>query len=165
MTTRSPHLLLIYGDGGHRAQMQRLLDLGLIRHDDNVTIAAFYENQSIKHPKCVRKVRLGEARSKYFSVVSFLMFPFWVIKAIYYSLVLNISFHPDTVISTGPGLAVVPAFICRLFGAKIIVVEDWCKFEQPTISTRLLAPIAEKLYVQNESLLRQLPQAIYSGRL
>jgi UDP-N-acetylglucosamine:LPS N-acetylglucosamine transferase len=69
------------------------------------------------------------------------------------------------VISTGPGLSVVPMLVLRLLGVKIIFVETYCRFNTRSMTGRLMSKIAHRFLVQNKDQLVLYPNAEYCGRL
>ena len=71
--------------------------------------------------------------------------------------------RPRAVVTTGAGVAVPFAWIGRLFGARVVYVESVTRIEAPSLSCRLIRPVASRVYVQWPELLESLPQARYSG--
>jgi len=72
---------------------------------------------------------------------------------------------PDVVISTGAGVSIATCYIAKLFGKKIIYIEDWCVVEEPSLTGRFLYPIADLFIVQREHLKKFYPKAVYGGEL
>jgi UDP-N-acetylglucosamine transferase subunit ALG13 len=67
--------------------------------------------------------------------------------------------RPDVVISTGAG-AVFPVVLWgRLLGAKIVVVESFARFENPSLFGRIAGPLAHHLVVQSAKLAKVYPRA------
>ncbi len=56
--------------------------------------------------------------------------------------------RPRVVLTTGAGVAVPFAWIGRLFGAKVVYVESATRIESPSLSLRLVRPVANTVYVQ-----------------
>jgi len=72
---------------------------------------------------------------------------------------------PDVIVTTGV-LAVVPlCLLAKLMGKKLIYIESFAKVNTPTLTGRLLYPIADHFFVQWESMLAVYPKAIYKGGL
>ena len=71
----------------------------------------------------------------------------------------------ESVISTGPGISIVPALLYKLLGRKVIHIETWSRFKTRSPTGRVMYVLADKFYVQNRSLLKFYPRATYSGRL
>ena len=72
---------------------------------------------------------------------------------------------PDFIISTGAGVAVGMCYLGRIFGKKVIFIEDWCNISKPSLTGRLIYPIASLFIIQHKKMLRYYPEAIYGGSL
>ena len=57
------------------------------------------------------------------------------------------------------------AWIARLRGAKVVYVESLSRIEGPSLSYRLIAPVAERLYVQWPELAQALPRSRFVGNV
>ncbi len=73
--------------------------------------------------------------------------------------------RPAVILTTGAGVAVPFAWIGRLRGARVVYVESFTRIEEPSLSCRLIAPVADRLYVQWPELRRALPRARYAGNV
>jgi beta-1,4-N-acetylglucosaminyltransferase len=71
--------------------------------------------------------------------------------------------RPKVVLTTGAGVAVPFAWIGRLLGARVVYVESFTRIDEPSLSCRLIAPVAERVYVQWPELATVLPRARYVG--
>ena len=71
--------------------------------------------------------------------------------------------RPEIVLTTGAGVAVPFAWIGRLRGARVVYVESLTRIEQPSLSCRLIAPAASRIYAQWPELLEAVPRARYAG--
>lgn len=60
--------------------------------------------------------------------------------------------RPDVVISTGAGSVFFVVLFAKLFGAKYIHIEAFCRFETPTIFGRLAHRFADVRFVQSQQL-------------
>ena len=70
---------------------------------------------------------------------------------------------PDYIISTGV-LATIPlCIIGKIFKKKIIFIESFAKTSSPTLTGKLMYKLADRFYVQWESMLEIYPNAIYKG--
>ncbi|MGL6434179.1 PssD/Cps14F family polysaccharide biosynthesis glycosyltransferase [Aeromonas caviae] len=105
----------------------------------------------------------GEFRGKY-NHLEFLTNsgPF---KIIYHLIGLIKKYKFRAVITTGPGVGIISSIILKFFGSKVIHVETWSRFNTYSFTGRVMYKIADKFYVQNKSLLKLYPKAIYSGKL
>ena len=71
---------------------------------------------------------------------------------------------PDLLFSTGAGVAPPFFFVAKLLGIKTIFMETLIFTPQPTLSGKMLYPIADYFLVQNKKLLEVYPKARYWGR-
>ena len=73
--------------------------------------------------------------------------------------------RPKVVLTTGAGVAVPFAWVARLRGATVVYVESLARIEGPSLTYRLIAPIAERRYVQWPELAASLHGARYAGNV
>ena len=66
--------------------------------------------------------------------------------------------------TTGAGVAVPFAWIGRLLGARVVYVESVTRIEAPSLSCRLIRPVATRVYVQWPELLQAAAGARYVGQ-
>lgn len=71
--------------------------------------------------------------------------------------------RPRVILTTGAGVAVPVAWVGRLRGARVVYVESLTRIDRPSLSCRLLKPVAARIYVQWPELLRTLPAGRYVG--
>jgi UDP-N-acetylglucosamine:LPS N-acetylglucosamine transferase len=71
--------------------------------------------------------------------------------------------RPRVVITTGADIAVPFAWIARLYGARIVYVESFTRISRPSLTCRLIRPVASRVYAQWPELLDSLPNARYVG--
>ena len=83
------------------------------------------------------------------------IFAFNILKSLY----LFIKFRPKTIITTGTHTAVPMCYIGWLFRRKVIFIESFSKQKSPTLSGKLVYPIASTFVVQWESMLDVYPKA------
>ncbi|MDQ0215305.1 UDP-N-acetylglucosamine:LPS N-acetylglucosamine transferase [Oikeobacillus pervagus] len=84
-----------------------------------------------------------------------------IIKSFYYFLKIR----PDVVISTGAHTAVPMCYIAKLFRKKVIFIESFAKTSTPTLSGRMIYPIADLFIVQWEGMKKHYPKAVYGGSI
>lgn len=82
-------------------------------------------------------------------------FAFNIFKSIY----LFAKYRPKVVVTTGTHTAVPMCFIARLFGRKVIFIESFAKRTSPTLSGKIVYPIATTFVVQWDSLKEFYPKA------
>ena len=73
--------------------------------------------------------------------------------------------RPAVMVTTGAGIAVPFAWVARLHGAKVVYVESLARIEGPSLSYRLIAPVADRSYVQWPELARVLPGSRFAGNV
>jgi UDP-N-acetylglucosamine:LPS N-acetylglucosamine transferase len=73
--------------------------------------------------------------------------------------------RPRVVLTTGAGVAVPFAWIARLRRARIVYVESLTRIDRPSLSCRMIAPTADRLYVQWPELAATLKSSTYSGNV
>lgn len=71
--------------------------------------------------------------------------------------------RPRVILTTGAGTAVPFAWAGRLFGARVVYVESLSRIDRPSVSCRLIAPAADRVYVQWPELAQTLRGARYAG--
>jgi UDP-N-acetylglucosamine:LPS N-acetylglucosamine transferase len=71
--------------------------------------------------------------------------------------------RPDLILTTGAAVAVPFAWVARARRIKVVYVESMARAETPSLSCRLIAPVATRLYVQWPELQAKLPKARYAG--
>ena len=71
--------------------------------------------------------------------------------------------RPRVVVTTGAGVAVPFCWIARVRGAKVVYVESLSRIEAPSLSCRLIAPAASRIYAQWPELAEAYGRARYVG--
>jgi len=71
--------------------------------------------------------------------------------------------RPQVVLTTGAGVAVPFAWLGRLRGARLVYVESFTRIDEPSLTCRLVAPVADRIYAQWPELVRSVPKAHYAG--
>ena len=70
-----------------------------------------------------------------------------------------------TVVAAGAGVAVPFAWVARLHGAKVVYVESLARIDGPSLSYRLIAPIAYRHYSQWPELASTMRGSRYVGNV
>jgi UDP-N-acetylglucosamine:LPS N-acetylglucosamine transferase len=73
--------------------------------------------------------------------------------------------RPKVVVTTGAGVAVPFAWVARLRGASVVYVESLARIDGPSLTYRLIAPIATRRYVQWPELALSLRGARFAGNV
>ena len=71
--------------------------------------------------------------------------------------------RPRVVLTTGAATAVPFAWIGRLRGARVVYIESLSRIDRPSLSCRLIAPFAERIYVQWPELEAAVRRSRYAG--
>lgn len=156
-------ILLVYGKGGHTAQMDRFLknQPADSKSKDYVVLT----NAQKPLTRCLDEYFSIEARDKHNVFKTFLMVFAYLFLSSMQMLKIISKYKIKGMISTGPGMAVVPGIVCRLIGAKVVYFESWSRFSTPAIAGRVMYKIAHLFFIQHKSIQRHYPKAVYMGRL
>ena len=73
--------------------------------------------------------------------------------------------RPDLIISSGAAVAVPFFYIGKILGAKLIYIEVFDRIDKPTVTGKLVYPIADKFIVQWEEQKKVYPKAINLGSI
>lgn len=73
--------------------------------------------------------------------------------------------RPDLIISSGAAVAVPFFYLGKLFGAKLIYIEVFDRINSPTMSGKMVYPIADKFIVQWEEMKAVYPKAENLGSI
>jgi len=157
-------ILMIYGEGGHRAQMKRLYShlkpglerqglraIGIYEAGDAIADLAHFTMQGV--------------RDKHSRWKTLFLMPFVLASTFRVLGAVITKYRVVGVISTGPGIAIIPSIVLKTLGAKIVFLESWSRFTTQSISGRIMYRIADRFYFQNSSMQSAYPKAIYSGLL
>ncbi|HEQ3516632.1 TPA: polysaccharide biosynthesis protein [Vibrio cholerae] len=151
------NIVFIAGEGGHAAQFKRfLMKSGLT---NKFMVLTDEGNSSFKGFPVICS---GSIRGKFgFTLKDFVFYFYRFI----FKIMPRLIYEGDCIISFGPGVAIMPAVIFKLLGRKVIHIETWSRFKSKSMTGKFMYYIADVFYVQNESLLKVYPKAIFSGRL
>lgn len=72
---------------------------------------------------------------------------------------------PDLIISSGAAVAVPFFYIGKLMGAKLIYIEVFDRIDKPTMTGKMVYPIADKFIVQWDEQKKVYPKAINLGSI
>ena len=79
--------------------------------------------------------------------------PFALLKNIIQTAKILAKEKPGAILTTGAGVAVPACYMAKLMGKKVIYLESFCRIDQPSLSGRLLYPIADLFLVQWKQML------------
>jgi UDP-N-acetylglucosamine:LPS N-acetylglucosamine transferase len=158
-------VLLIYGEGGHKAQMTRLYRLlkdGFINNEIK-TLGICENDNSIKEIDI--NFSLSPLRDKYSYLKTLYLIPKFLFLNLKYFYQIQKDYDIKVVISTGPGISLILSILFKICGKRIIFLETWSRFEGKTMTGKIMYKFADKFYIQNKSLQKLYPNAIYGGLL
>lgn len=147
-------ICLISSSGGH---FEQLLMLRMLSEKNKIFIVTEKTKYNIKDKKInyfVSQVNRKEPT-----------FVFKMIAIFFKSLYIFLKEQPDVIISTGVLSAIPMLFIGHFFHKKVIYIESFAKINSPTMTGKLIynKKIADRFYVQWESMKEFYPNAIYKG--
>lgn len=159
-------IVFIYGSGGHKTQMARLLNLMEEKLEKErikkIGIAEIgYSLENIFE----KKYELKPIRDKYSYKKTFRSLIPTIVKTVRIVNTIKKNYEIKGIITTGPGIALIPTLLFKIYRKKIVFIETWSKFYKGTITGRIIYKFADKFYIQNESLKKQYPKGIYGGKL
>ena len=73
--------------------------------------------------------------------------------------------RPDLIISSGAAVAVPFFYIGKLFGAKLVYIEVFDRIDKPTMTGKMVYPIADRFIVQWEEMKKVYPKAVNLGSI
>ncbi len=73
--------------------------------------------------------------------------------------------QPTLIITTGAGVAVPFAWVGRLRGARVVYVESFTRIDGPSLTCKLIAPVAARIYGQWPEFNEAVPRARYLGNV
>jgi len=160
---RQKVILMVYGKGGHAAQMTRFIEGAPVELTDIPFIAL--TDVTIRDKNFIRQFYCIEARDKFSymkNIITFILYFFWSLTQ---TIRILINYRVVSVISTGPGITVLPAIVCRLIGIKVIYFESWSRVFTPSLAGKFMYHVANLFFIQHESLQKHYPKSRFFGRL
>lgn len=150
-------VMLIASAGGHLTELLKMkcifnkYDYVLVTEKNKISL-------NLKNKYKVEYLMYG---SRYYPFKYLFVSIFNLFKSIY----LFFKYKPDLVYTHGAHTAVVMCYLARLFGKKVIFVEVFDRIVSPTLSGRIIYPIASLFFVQHRELLKSYPSAKYIGEI
>lgn len=148
-------VMFISSVGGHLTQ---LLELKKIFNDYNYILVTEKTDVTKEMKNKYRMAYLVYGSREYLFSYIF-KFSYNILKSFY----LFIKYRPQVIVTTGAHTAVPMCYIARLFRRKVIFIESYAKRTSPTLSGRLVYPIATTFIVQWETMLKFYPKARFFG--
>lgn len=162
MTNGRVKLLVVLGDGGHTAEMCRLLEL--LGPDfaysyviaDNDCLSA----QHAPFPGPLFRIRRPRAKDD-----SLLAASVKTLLSLATALRIGLAVRPDAVLGSGPALMIPVAVASKLFGSKVIFVETGSRVTRLSRTGKIMLRWADLFFVQWQPLSEMYPRTIFAGRL
>lgn len=149
-------ICLTCATGGHFMQMMRIMEA--IKGYEHFFITSYEETT-----KDLDNVYyLSYTDSKSIGFYSFLKF----IKSFFQTMKILLKERPDVIISTGSGVTIPVCSIGKILGAKVIFIETLARVISPSMTGKIIYPIANLFLVQWGSLLKKYgKKAKYWGKV
>lgn len=156
-TNRRKKVLFISSLGGHLTQLLQLKPL-FSEYDYHIITEKSIITEDLSHQYQMSFLMYG-ARNYLFRY--FFKFTYNIFKSLYYFF----REKPDVIVTTGAHTAVPMCYIAKLFGRKVVFIESFAKTSTPTISGKLVYPIADLFIIQWEEMRKHYPKAVYGGSI
>lgn len=142
-------VLIISSVGGHLLNILKIKD-SFINKD---YIFVVNDRTDLDKIMIKRTIRITHAERNFLQFVNLIESFFILIK-----------FRPKIILSAGAAPAVLFSYLGKfLFGSKVIFIESISRVKTPSLSGKLIYPIADRFYVQWSSLKEKFPNAIFTG--
>jgi beta-1,4-N-acetylglucosaminyltransferase len=160
-------ICLCYGKGGHQEQMQRLIALieGELPEEVEFVIFSDSEKSVMSELSIIKHYHFNEARDKHSNLKTLIDLPVLFIRQLVECLRVNKTYDVVGVISTGPGVCILPSFIFKLLGKNIVAFESWSRFKNKSLTGIMLNLVSDLFFIQNKSLKKVYRKYLYRGRL
>lgn len=154
-------------DGGHLDEMMALLDAF---EDHEFFFVTFTTPTTMGLDKIAKTIHIRN----FSSITDPAKLPnilFWLYTVFYLLIMvptcLKILFYesPDVILSTGGGITIPLSYLAKIKGLKIIYLESVARTESPSLTGRVVYPVADLFLVQWKSLLGRYKKAKYWGRV
>ena len=156
MAKDRPHLCLVASGGGH---VRQLLDLEPFWRDHShffvTEDTALGRSLGDRHPvHFVDHVALGQARLG--APIRMLVA---AVRSLFQSLGVILRERPDIIVTTGAGSCFFTVLWGRLFGAKVILIDSFARFDGPSAFARIGGPLAHVRIAQSAASAAKWPGA------
>jgi len=155
-------VMIVLGGGGHTAQMIKLVEL-LGERYEYIYVVSYNDKLSIS--KIKREGRICYLSKPRIYGESWLITLLRSLASSIQAFFIVATTRPDTIISTGPGIAIPLIIAGKIFKSKIIFIEDWSRIRTASLSGRIAYFFADLFFIQWPELKRIYPKGIYAGRL
>jgi UDP-N-acetylglucosamine:LPS N-acetylglucosamine transferase len=146
-------LALVCSSGGHLLQLYSLQDFW--QNYERVWIS-FKKEDAVSVLKNEKKYWAYHPTNR--NIINFF-------KNLFLALQIIINEKPSHLVSSGAGVAVPFFYLAKMLGIKTIFIESITFVEKPSLTFRLVYPIANIRLVQWPELAKKYPKAIYKGQV
>lgn len=158
-------VLFVYGEGGHKAEMNELVNkIYPYFINKKICFIGFCENNH-----AIEKISVNYSflpiRDKYSSMITFINFFKNLPKFAFVFINILKCYDIKMLITSGPSLAILPSLLFKLAGKKVIYIESSARFETKSFTGIVMYHLSDVFYIQNESLKKNYPSAVYCGLL
>ena len=87
-----------------------------------------------------------------------------IFKLLITSFIILIREKPKVIVSTGGGCTIPLCYLGKILGKKVIYIESMARINNPSLTGRIIYPIADLFLVQWESMLKFYKKAKYWGK-
>ena len=91
--------------------------------------------------------------------------PISIIEGVYFFMKIISKYNIKFIISTGPGIAIVPIVLGKILGKETVFIESWSRFKSASLTGKIAYYVSSEFFIQNRSLQSVYPKAKYSGLL
>jgi len=156
-TKKRKKVLFISSLGGHLTQLLQLKPL-FEEYDYHIITEKSIITEDLSKQYRMSFLVYG-ARNYLFRYIFKISYNFF--KSLYYFL----REKPDVIVTTGAHTAVPMCYIAKIFGKKVVFIESFAKTSTPTMSGKLVYPIADLFIVQWKEMKKHYPKAVHGGSI
>ncbi|HAS6335151.1 PssD/Cps14F family polysaccharide biosynthesis glycosyltransferase [Vibrio vulnificus] len=159
--------VLISGEGGHYNELSKLYSKLSSSQEFTRSSRFIVVSSQGRSYLDLEHIALKEVRDKNSVFSTLIRLPFSILFNTFSFLNLAKKYRINALISTGPGACIIPIIIAKLIlRSKVVHVETMCKFEDLSLSGKVIKPFCDYFVVQNKQLLKYCNDiGIYGGRL
>jgi len=155
-------VMLVAGEGGHTAQMQRLRNR-LVAENEKVFCIGEVPKEFVEFicpfGNAISRLSKVDSKLRYLVVTPLILLNFC------WSIWLLLRFRPKGVIFLGPLFCVPFMLACKIFKVKSLFIESWSRFDSTTSTAKLATKLRFPILYQNNEMNDCLPKGSYCGRL
>lgn len=156
---KDKRVVFISSTGGHFNEMMQLEPI-FKKYDYHIIVEKDKTNKNLKNKYKNRLSYLPYGtRAKLFRYI--FIFTWIIIKTVYF----YIKYRPHVIVTTGTHTAVPMCYLGKLFGSKVIFIETFANRTRPSLSGKMVYPVADLFIVQWEEMKKVYPNAIDGGSI